>query len=40
MGSPASLPVKRITLHATATGRAVYERLGFSPINDEMVLPL
>jgi GNAT superfamily N-acetyltransferase len=32
--------VKRITLHATDTGRAVYERLGFVPINDEMVLGL
>jgi GNAT superfamily N-acetyltransferase len=33
-------PAKRITLHATDTGRLVYEQLGFVPINDEMMLNL
>ena len=31
-------PAKQITLHATDTGRLVYEQLGFTPILDEMKL--
>jgi len=33
-------PAKCITLHATDTGRLVYEKLGFVPIEDEMRLML
>ncbi|MCE5323089.1 GNAT family N-acetyltransferase [bacterium] len=33
-------PAKRISLHASEMGRSVYERLGFKPLDTEMVMDL
>lgn len=35
-----STPARRIWLHASDQGRPIYERLGFTPVDNEMMLAL